>query len=222
MRTLTQYGLDGREHWREHRPRMGEMERTGTLQQMCWRPSGRPRTKMDRIRAAADPAGTDTAAGPRPGLGNGQGEVHPPGRRERLGPPRNQANYRITDRDRVGEGHSNRSSAPTSRRSSSCAALNPTNGLPLKTKGRSSCGTSVGAGCRRSSMSTRASGFKEQVELSKLLTDEEHTSARASTLNAHYTSPVICSRNVRCPRAFSVSRMGGFLEPACGWATSSG
>src|SRR2546425_7921298 len=33
--------------------------------------------------------------------------------------------------------------------------------------------------------------FKEQVELSELLTDEEHTSARASTLNAHYTSPVI-------------------------------
>src|SRR5208282_2696756 len=49
-------------------------------------------------------AGTDTTSGPQPGLGNGQGEVHPPAGRERLGQPRNQANYRITDRDRLGEG----------------------------------------------------------------------------------------------------------------------
>ena len=53
---------------------------------------------------ATDPAGADAAAGPGPGLGDGPGEVRSPVGGERLGPPRNLANYRITDRDRLGEG----------------------------------------------------------------------------------------------------------------------
>src|ERR1039458_3085580 len=57
-----------------------------------------------RDSPATDPAGADATAGPQPGLGDGQGEVHSASARERLGPPRNQANYRISDRDRLGEG----------------------------------------------------------------------------------------------------------------------
>jgi len=30
---------------------------------------------------------------------------------------------------------------------------------------------------------------KEQVQLSEILSDEEHRSARATTLNAHYIAP---------------------------------
>ena len=32
---------------------------------------------------------------------------------------------------------------------------------------------------------------KEQIQLSEILSDEEHRSARATTLNAHYTAPVV-------------------------------
>ena len=35
---------------------------------------------------------------------------------------------------------------------------------------------------------------KEQIQLSEILSDEEHRSARATTLNAHYTAPVV----IRC------------------------
>ena len=57
--------------------------------------------------------------------------------------------------------------------------------------------------------------FKEQVELSELLTDEEHTSARASTLNAHYTSPVIVRGMYAALSRFGFKH-GRVLEPACG------
>ncbi|HTS18522.1 MAG TPA: DEAD/DEAH box helicase [Verrucomicrobiae bacterium] len=57
--------------------------------------------------------------------------------------------------------------------------------------------------------------FKEQVELSKLLTDAEHASARASTLNAHYTSHVIIRHMYAALSRFGF-RQGRILEPACG------
>ena len=56
---------------------------------------------------------------------------------------------------------------------------------------------------------------KEYTELKSLLSESEHTSARSSTLNAHYTSPTVI-------RAIydAVERMGfttgNILEPACG------
>src|ERR1017187_6253032 len=53
---------------------------------------------------ATDPAGADTATGPRPSVGDGPGEIRSPAAGERLGVPRNLANYRITDHDRLGEG----------------------------------------------------------------------------------------------------------------------
>jgi len=57
--------------------------------------------------------------------------------------------------------------------------------------------------------------FKEQVQLSKLLTDEEHASARASTLNAHYTSPAVVCQMYAALARFGF-RQGRILEPACG------
>ena len=56
---------------------------------------------------------------------------------------------------------------------------------------------------------------KEYVELKELLSQAEYASARASTLNAHYTSPTVI-------RAIydTIGRMGfttgNVLEPACG------
>ncbi len=51
MTALTQYGLMGERHWREHRPRMvAEMERTGTLQQMLLEAEEKTKDEMDTIR----------------------------------------------------------------------------------------------------------------------------------------------------------------------------
>ena len=56
---------------------------------------------------------------------------------------------------------------------------------------------------------------KEQIRLSEILSDEEHRSARATTLNAHYTAPVVIRAMYERRRA--VRFQGGrVLEPACG------
>lgn len=56
---------------------------------------------------------------------------------------------------------------------------------------------------------------KEYAELKELLTEDEYTSARGSTLNAHYTTPVVIQAIYD-----TVARMGfkngNILEPACG------
>ena len=55
----------------------------------------------------------------------------------------------------------------------------------------------------------------EYAELKNLLTDEEYAAARASTLNAHYTSPVVIKAMYK-----TLARMGfqtgNILEPGCG------
>src|SRR6266545_3990158 len=58
-----------------------------------------------------DPTRADAPTSPRPGLGNGEGTIHPPaGRRrsqrytESVARPRNQNNYRISAEDRLGSG----------------------------------------------------------------------------------------------------------------------
>ena len=56
---------------------------------------------------------------------------------------------------------------------------------------------------------------KEQVKLSELLTDEEHRAARATTLNAHYTSPVVVRAMYQALERFGFQG-GRILEPACG------
>ncbi len=56
---------------------------------------------------------------------------------------------------------------------------------------------------------------KEHGELAELLTEEEYRGARASTLNAHYTSPVIIRAMYEALRRFGFEQ-GRILEPACG------
>ncbi|MBR5948585.1 MAG: N-6 DNA methylase, partial [Clostridia bacterium] len=55
----------------------------------------------------------------------------------------------------------------------------------------------------------------EYAELKELLTDEEYTAARASTLNAHYTSPTVIQAIYSALDSFGF-RMGNILEPSCG------
>ncbi|WP_368294549.1 DEAD/DEAH box helicase family protein [Dehalobacter sp. TBBPA1] len=56
---------------------------------------------------------------------------------------------------------------------------------------------------------------KEYAELKELLTEDEYTSARASTLNAHYTSPTVIKAIYTCLENMGF-KTGNILEPACG------
>ena len=56
---------------------------------------------------------------------------------------------------------------------------------------------------------------KEYAELKGLLSDEEYASARASTLNAHYTSPTVVKAIYGTLEQMGLSS-GNILEPSCG------
>jgi N12 class adenine-specific DNA methylase len=56
---------------------------------------------------------------------------------------------------------------------------------------------------------------KEYAELKDALTDREYESARASTLNAHYTSPTVIRAIYEAVGNFGF-QTGNILEPACG------
>ena len=60
-----------------------------------------------------------------------------------------------------------------------------------------------------------ASWHKEQIQLSEILSDEEHRSARATTLNAHYTAPFVIRAIYQAAQRFGFQG-GTILEPACG------
>ena len=61
----------------------------------------------------------------------------------------------------------------------------------------------------------KADWRKEYVELKESLTPEEYTAARASTLNAHYTSPTVI-RAIYDALGNMGFTSGNILEPACG------
>ena len=56
---------------------------------------------------------------------------------------------------------------------------------------------------------------EEYTELKELLTPDEYRSARASTLNAHYTSPTVIRAMYRGIESMGF-RTGNILEPSCG------
>ena len=60
-----------------------------------------------------------------------------------------------------------------------------------------------------------ASWQKEYQQLKSLLTDEEYAAARGSTLNAHYTSPVVIRAMYEALGSMGF-RDGNVLDPACG------
>jgi len=59
------------------------------------------------------------------------------------------------------------------------------------------------------------SWHNEQIRLSEMLSDEEHRSARATTINAHYTAPVVIRAMYEAAQRFGFQG-GRILEPACG------
>ncbi len=61
----------------------------------------------------------------------------------------------------------------------------------------------------------KAGWEKEYQELKDILTPEEYTSAKASVLNAHYTSPVVIKAMYQAVGSMGFTS-GNILEPACG------
>jgi N12 class adenine-specific DNA methylase/predicted O-methyltransferase YrrM len=148
-------------------------------------------------------------------MGNGARKIHPPARRERVEPPRNAANYRITTNDRLGEG------SLKQKFRQNIAAIRLLRALEAQQ--RPATPDEKGILVKYSGWGGLPQVFdvdsrewrKEQVELSELLTDEEHRSARATTLNAHYTAPTVIASMYAALERFGF-KQGRILEPACG------
>ena len=62
---------------------------------------------------------------------------------------------------------------------------------------------------------SNASWSKQNAELLLLLTDAEYSSARESTLNAHYTSPIVIKAMYKAIERTGI-KTGNMLEPSCG------
>lgn len=62
---------------------------------------------------------------------------------------------------------------------------------------------------------SKASWSEEYQELKDLLTKEEHAAARESTLNAHYTQPVIIESMYQVLQNLGFEK-GNILEPSMG------
>ncbi len=156
-------------------------------------------------------------------MGNSEGAVHPAptGRNGKLVPipdeeaPRNQNNYRITEADKLGVG---------SLRQKCRHNLAAIDLLKQIEKDNRSAATDekrilvryVGWGGLPQPFDPRNEEWaKERQQLEKLLTEDELESARASTLNAHYTSPVVIRAMYDTLARFGFEN-GKILEPACG------
>ena len=149
-------------------------------------------------------------------MGAGAREIHPAAAGSE-GVARNAANYRITDADRLGEG-------PLRRKfEQNVAALELLFQIEAERRGATDAEKAVlvkytGWGGLPQVFATpaEAPGWeKEQKRLKELLEPASLDSARATVLNAHYTSPTV----IRAMYA-AVSRLGfthgRVLEPACG------
>ena len=105
---------------------------------------------------------------------------------------RSKSNYRITDDDKIGEG------SPREKIKGNIAAIRLLK--DIEGEGREATAdekaklvkyTGWGAFSERMFNDRRGEFAAEQKELRLLLTPEEYDAARASTLNAHYTSPEV-------------------------------
>ncbi len=158
-------------------------------------------------------------------MGNGAGEIHPAHARRDLAvghrrrhqdeSPRNLNSYRITEADRLGDG------GPKQKFQQNLKAIETLRALdaeerPATAQEKAVLVKYVGWGAMPQVFDVDSSDWrKEQVRLSNLLSDEEHRSARSTTLNAHYTSPAVIGAMYQAAERFGFHG-GRVLEPACG------
>ena len=127
---------------------------------------------------------------------------------------RNAANFRITD-DHLGEG------GPKAKYQANVAAIKLLKYLE-ETTGQATpeqqevLSRYVGWGGVADAFDpSKTAWAKEYAELKELLTPEEYEAARASTLNAHYTSPTVIRAIYDAVEQMGF-RTGNILEPSCG------
>src|SRR6266536_3172794 len=176
-----------------------------------------------------DEAGQDGPTGARPGLGDGAREIHPAPARvladgnhavgherpPRDEPPRNLNSYRITDADRLGEG------GPKQKFQQNLKAIRKLRALeseahPATEEDKAVLVKYVGWGAMPQAFDAfNPEWLKEREALRSELTGEEYEFARSTTLNAHYTSPVVIGAMYSAAERFGF-RGGRILEPACG------
>ena len=131
------------------------------------------------------------------------------------GEPKNQNNYRITDADRLGDGSLKFKFQQNIQAIEILQSLDAENRQPTNEE-KSALAKYVGWGALPQVFDVNnAQWRKEQIQLSELLSDAEHRSARATTLNAHYTAPVVILAMYQAAQRFGFSG-GNILEPACG------
>ncbi|MGH7990811.1 MAG: methyltransferase domain-containing protein, partial [Limisphaerales bacterium] len=153
-------------------------------------------------------------------MGNGAGEIHPPATRRIIHrhheeSPQNLNAYRITEADRLGDG------GPKLKFQKNIAAIEKLRQLdaeerPATPEEKATLVKYVGWGAMPQVFDVdNADWRKEQIRLSEILSDEEHRSARATTLNAHYTAPTVIGAMYQAAERFGF-KGGRILEPACG------
>ena len=212
---LTQYGLMAERHWREFRPKMvRELEAKGHLNGSSVRGAG----ENDRRNGSADAEignGTeaDSAAGARSGLGDDSGEIHSSAAgRESL----NANNYRIRPEDALGRG------SLKQKCRDNFAAIELAHRLDAEAREATEDEKRVlvkyvgwGGIPQVFADQTSSEWASERERLKELLTAEEYESARASTLNAHYTSATVISAIYDAVQRLGFEH-GRVLEPALG------
>jgi N12 class adenine-specific DNA methylase/predicted O-methyltransferase YrrM len=154
-------------------------------------------------------------------VGNGAGKLHPASSRvladghQADDSPKNLNSYRITDDDRLGEG------GPKQKFSQNLKAIEILRALdaedrPASPDEKALLVKYVGWGAMPQVFDVDSTSWhNEQIRLSEILSDEEHRSARATTLNAHYTAPVVIRSMYEAAQRFGFQG-GNILEPACG------
>lgn len=163
-------------------------------------------------------------------MGNGSGEIHLPPARDievpdesasqtppssEPEPLRNQRNYRITDADRLGVG-SLKQKCRDNLRAIELVKQLEADTRPATDQEKRTLIRYVGwGGLPQVFDSLNEQWRKEREQLESLLSEDELDSARATTLNAHYTAPDVIRSMYSAVARFGFTH-GRILEPALG------
>ncbi|HRZ35711.1 MAG TPA: hypothetical protein P5534_05030 [Candidatus Paceibacterota bacterium] len=155
-------------------------------------------------------------------MGAGEGAIHLPAPGELTAddlnesePLRNQANYRITEADRLGIGSLKRKCQDNLAAIELLKRLESETRRPTEEEKRLLVRYVGWGGLPQAFDSWNKEWAREREQLEQLLTSEELESARATTLNAHYTAPDIIRAIYELLQGLGFD-FGRILEPACG------
>ena len=154
-------------------------------------------------------------------MGNGAGEIHSPAPRGDLvtaaepEPVRNPNNYRIAEDDRIGLGGLKQKCRANLEAIELLKLLEHEQRQPTNEEKRALVRYVGWGGLPQVFDACNEQWTAERDRLESLLTGEELESARATTLNAHYTAPTVIRAMYAAAQQLGFER-GRILEPACG------